>query len=180
MWYTSAASVSIFQSERHIQTPTAHALLKDQLGARHGLDLIQPPHPDVHDPQHGVFMLALDGAHAAVPPLLLLLDLHRLALDAHDARAALEQPLVQVVGLAGALGVVALGVVQAGLECEVPRAEDGGAVQAQDVPWCDAVHVEWQADDVAFGDEVGEAVHVGGDVMWSLGMEGGEERLHRF
>lgn len=142
--------------------------LQDKLRARHALQLVQAPHLYIHDPQHRVFVLALDGPDAPVPPLLLLFDLHRLALHAHHAGPALKQSLVQVVWFACPLRVVALGVVKPGLEREVSGAEDRGAVQPEDVPWCHAVHVEGQTHNVALGHEVGEAMYVCGDVVWVL------------
>lgn len=112
-----------------------------------------------------------------VPPLLLLRLHHGPGLEAHDAEAELEQPLVQVIGFAGALRVVRLGVAHAGLERVLSRADDAGPVEAQDVPWKDVFHVEGEADQVAFREQVGESVDVCGDVVGFLGMEFREELL---
>lgn len=46
--------------------------------------------------------------------------------------------------------------------------------EAQDVAGGDAVHEEGEAEGVAFGEEVGAVVEVGGDVVGALGAEEGE------
>lgn len=122
-------------------------------------------------------MLGVDDLAVAVAALLLLLVHHRVRVDAHDAHPALEQPLVQVVGLAGASGVVGLGVVRSRLERVLARPQDAGAVEAQDVAWRDILHVERQAQRVAFRQEVGEPVHVCDDVVRLLQAELREEVL---
>lgn len=40
--------------------------------------------------------------------------------------------------------------------------------------------MEGEAEGVAFGEEVGEAVDVGGYIVWFLGGEAGKELLERF
>ena len=49
--------------------------------------------------------------------------------------------------------------------------------QAEDVAGGNAVHEEGQAQGVAFGEEVGAVVGVGGDVVGTLGTEDREEFL---
>ncbi len=99
---------------------------------------------DLHDPEHRVFVLRVDDLFVSIAALLFLLVHHRVGLQTHDAHAALEQPLVDVLRLAGALGVVGLCVLRAGFERVVPAAQDAGTVEAQHVAWGDAVHVEWE------------------------------------
>ena len=132
---------------------------------------------DLHDPEHRVFVLRVDDLPLSIAPLLLFFVHHWARLQTHDAHAALEQPLVDVLRLAGALGVVGLCVLRAGLERVVPAAQDAGAVEAQHVARGDPVHVEWEPQCVAFGQEVGEAADVRDYVVWLLGGEAWEESL---
>lgn len=148
-----------------------------QQGTLLGAQLVQALDLELHDAQHGVFMFAVDDAPVPVPALLLLRVHHGTGLEAHDAEAQLKQPLVQVVGLSGALGVVGLRVAHARLERVVSGADDARPVQAQDIPREDALHVEGEADEVALGQEVGEAVDVCGDVVWFLAVQFGEKLL---
>lgn len=109
-------------------------------------------------------MLALGLPAPPLPPLLLDLDAEGLRLGAHDGRATLKHPLVDV---------------RRALQGEVAATENARAVQAQHVARLHAGHTEGQTDLVALADEVGEAVDVHGDVMLGLGGEKGEESLDR-
>jgi hypothetical protein len=132
--YTSSASAD--------QVNLSRPSLQDKLGALLSPQLFQALDAHIHDSQHGVLVLTLDGPDPAIAPLLLLLDGQRLTFDAEHTHAAYKQPLVQIVGLARALCIVALGVVETCFQREVAAAEHGGAVQAEDVAGGNAVHVE--------------------------------------
>jgi hypothetical protein len=123
-------------------------------------------------------MLTADLLLPPLPPLGLNLNDHGPTIDAHDPDPTLKEPLIEIVGLGGAVAVVALGGVGAGLEGVVARPEQGGAVEAQDVAGEHAVHVEGEAEGVAGGQEVGEAVDVGGDVVGFLRGQVWEEGLY--
>ena len=125
-------------------------------------------------------MLTPHRLHPPLPPLRLLLHHHRRAVHAQHPHPTLKQPLVQIVRLARPLGVVCLGALRARFQGVVAAAEEGGAVQAQDVTGRDAWHVEGEAERVAGGEEVGEAVDVRGYVVRGLGGEVGEEVLDGF
>lgn len=110
-------------------------------------------------------MFALDVLHMPLAPLRLLLDAQRLRLGAENAQTTLVHALVDV-GRA--------------LERVVARAQDGGAVEAEDVARFYVGHEEGQSEVVAFREEVWPVVQVGGDVVralrvevWQLRGEGG-------
>lgn len=107
-----------------LRADKAKGLRLQQQGALLGSQLVQALDLELHDAQHGVFMLAVDDATMPVPALLDLSVHHRTGLEAHDAKAQLKQPLVQVVGLSGALGVVGFRVAHARLERVVSGADD--------------------------------------------------------
>lgn len=141
------------------------------------LQFLQALNPHPHYPQDGIPVLA---PHVLLPPLPSLgLDLyhHRSTVHADYSGPTLKEPLVYIVRLPGPLAIVGLRRADPGFEGVVARAEQRGAVEPQHVAGGDAVHVEGEAEDVAFGEQVGEAVNVGGDVVWFLGGQVGEELL---
>ena len=58
--------------------------------------------------------------------------------------------------------------VPASFHGEVARAEQGGTIQAQNVPRVNSVHMERKTKRVAFRQKIWESVNVSGNVMWFL------------
>ncbi len=178
---TSGSKNKTLKAFKHLtlQPLSSHQSLQNQL-LWPSLQLLQPLDLDLHDPQHRIAMLTAYMFLLPLPPLGLDLLHHGPTVHAHHTRPTLKEPVVQVIRLAGPPAVVVFRRVGAGLEGVVARAEQGGAVQPQDVPRLDAVHVEGQAQRVAFREEVGEAVDVGGDVVGSLRGQVEEQLLEGF
>lgn len=128
------------------------------------LNLLEPLDPQLANGERREAVLAPDALSTPRALLLLDLDADGLELRPCDDSAALEEPLVNV---------------RAALEGEVAAADDGGAVEAEDVAGDDARHAEGEADGVAGLHEVGAAVDVEGDVVRGLGGEKREELADR-
>lgn len=124
-------------------------------------------------------MLGVDDAAVTVAALLLLLVHHGTSLGAQNAHAQLKQALVEIIGLAGPLGVVGLGVAHAGLERVVAGTDDAGPVQSEDVARENILHQERQPQSVAFGDKIWKPMDVGRNIVWLLRMQLREQFLQR-
>lgn len=143
------------------------------------LQLIQALDPQLHDAQDGISVLGVDDAAVTVTALLLLLVHHGTGLGAENAHAQLKQALVEIVGLAGPLGVVGLGVAHAGLERVVARSDDAGPVQSEDVAGENILHQERQPQSVAFRDKIWKPMDVCRNVVWLLRVQLREKVLQR-
>ena len=54
---------------------------------------------------------------------------------------------------------------KASFEGVVSRAENCSSVETENITRIDSLHLEWQTQSVAFGQEIGERVNVSGDVV---------------
>lgn len=101
-------------------------------------------------------MLTPHGLNMPLPPLSLLLEMHRLRINPHNPRPTLEQSLIDI---------------RRPLKREIARPEQTRPVQPDDVPRLDVGHQKGQTELVTGGHEVGSSVQVHGDVVHSLGCE---------
>jgi len=126
------------------------------------LNLLPILHPQLSQLQNCKLMLANDRLRPPIPLLLLDLDPRRLALRPHHNGPALKEPLVNV---------------RRALQGVVSASDRRRAVEAENVAWRHARHVERETNGVADGQEVRTAVDEGGDKLRALRVEQREQRL---